>query len=781
MHFFGFKKKRLQRGAALSPTPALRGWLPRLFWDRQIFVPIILVVITVCSLVVSTEGWKTAFPFRVGDRVDNDVTARVRFQRLNRAATEKARAEAAESVPHLFIHDPRKLELLATKLRSSLQEISNAKKLDDVSPATRVAFGLSGSTTKQLPMSSGGATTEDLNREFAVLKAAVSQEDGSAGKRIDELVDEFKLFIVPLFQVGRGEPAMFEKLSLGSGSLITVRVLDDSAKKHVDRTDILLDDVKLEMSLKDTGLLGKDWNKQPELVVFRRRLENWLLATTPMTLRFDLPATQETRRVARENVADVFESFERGQLLVKTGLVIDDESLAILRAEHESLEKAVPMVQRLGRLVTVFVMFVVLAVLVGYYLVNNEPELVRNSGSLAVYLGTFVLAVVLSRLFATGSWRAEIIPITATVMVFAIAYNQRLATVTALALSLIVALSTSAQLTHFVVLMSVAATAIIPLSHVPSRLVLIKVGFVSALVYLAISWGTGIVQNQTAGGAWADTNLLLTSLKGAGCCLVAGYLVAGSLPFIESMFGIVTDISLLEMSDVSHPLLQELVHRAPGTYNHSITLAFIAETAADAIGANGLLVRVGAYFHDIGKMLKPEYFIENVTAGSDSRHDHLAPAMSTLVIIGHVKDGADLAVQHNLPQRIIDFIEQHHGTTLVEYFFHEASKQAQEQPDHKTDAEEASFRYPGPKPQSKEAGVLMLADAVESASRTLTEPTPKRIETLVKKLTMKRLLDGQFDESSLTLNEIHIIEESLKKSLIGIYHGRIKYPEQRGD
>ena len=308
---------------------------------------------------------------------------------------------------------------------------------------------------------------------------------------------------------------------------------------------------------------------------------------------------------------------------------------------------------------------------------------------------------------------------------------------------------------------------------------LIKVGFWSAAVYFAISWGTGITQSQTTGGAWSDTNLLLFSLKGAGCCIVTGYLVAGSLPFIESAFGVVTDISLLELSDVSHPLLQELVRRAPGTYNHSMTVASIGETAADAIGANGLLVRVASYFHDIGKMLKPAYFIENMSSGGESRHEHLAPAMSTLIIIGHVKDGVDLAGQHNLPQRLIDFIEQHHGTTLVEYFYHEAEKQVQQRPDHKTDAEESSFRYPGPKPQSREAGVMMLADAVESASRTLNDPAPKRLASLVDEISMKRLLDGQFDESTLTLTEIRVVEESLKKSLIGIYHGRIKYPQQR--
>jgi putative nucleotidyltransferase with HDIG domain len=233
----------------------------------------------------------------------------------------------------------------------------------------------------------------------------------------------------------------------------------------------------------------------------------------------------------------------------------------------------------------------------------------------------------------------------------------------------------------------------------------------------------------------------------------------------------------LELGDVAHPLLQELVRRAPGTYNHSINVASIAQAAAEAIGANGLLVRVGAYFHDIGKMLKPGYFVEN-QGGQENCHESLLPAMSTLVIIAHVKDGADLARQHNLPKVIIDFIQQHHGTTLVEYFYRRAAEQRESDPEAAT-VDEGSFRYPGPKPQTREAAVLMLADTVEGATRSLVDPAPARIESLVEDLAMKRLLDGQFDECGLTLRELRTVQDSLIKSLTAVYHGRIKYPGQQ--
>jgi putative nucleotidyltransferase with HDIG domain len=341
--------------------------------------------------------------------------------------------------------------------------------------------------------------------------------------------------------------------------------------------------------------------------------------------------------------------------------------------------------------------------------------------------------------------------------------------------------------------MSSVAAAILLLRRIRSRTKLIYVGAVTGLVVMLTTLGVGTLAGQAFGAttqamSWTSQHLapyhdsfFVALVLGAGwlgfCSLMAGVLMTGLLPFVERVFDVQTDISLLELGDVQHPLLQELVRRAPGTYNHSINVASIAETAADAIGANGLLVRVGAYFHDIGKMLKPSYFVEN--QGPDgNRHESLQPAMSTLVIIAHVKDGADLARQHRLPQTIIDFIEQHHGTTLVEYFYRREAQRLKDDPDA-GELDETTFRYPGPKPQTKEAGVLMLADVVESASRALIDPTPARIESLVHDLAMKRLLDGQFDECGLTLAELHTIEDSLVKSLTAVYHGRVKYPEHQ--
>ncbi len=356
-------------------------------------------------------------------------------------------------------------------------------------------------------------------------------------------------------------------------------------------------------------------------------------------------------------------------------------------------------------------------------------------------LGMFVLSVGLAAMAKGDAWRAESIPIMLFGMTLAIVYHQELALLLTAALALVVVvLELDGAMSSYITLMSAAATAILLLGRIRSRSKLIYVGLVAAVVAMLTEVGDSILDGQPLQQA------LFVDVPPVGrWAVVAGFLMTGLLPFVEKMFGVLTDISLLEVGDISHPLLQELVRRAPGTYNHSINVASIGEAAADAIGAGGLLVRVGAYFHDIGKMLKPQYFTENQPQGA-SLHETLLPAMSRLIIVAHVKDGADLARQHHMPQPIIDFIEQHHGTTLVEYFYRRAAQQSET-----GTVEEHSYRYPGPKPLTKEAGVLMLADAAESASRSLVEPTPSRLEGLVQEIAMNRLLDGQFDECGLTL------------------------------
>ncbi|KXK04658.1 MAG: HD superfamily membrane-associated hydrolase [Chlorobi bacterium OLB4] len=249
----------------------------------------------------------------------------------------------------------------------------------------------------------------------------------------------------------------------------------------------------------------------------------------------------------------------------------------------------------------------------------------------------------------------------------------------------------------------------------------------------------------------------------------------GLLIFYERVFKITTDITLLELSDRNHPLLKELFMKAPGTYNHSMMMGNLAEKAAESIGANSILARVGCYFHDIGKMMKPEYFIEN-QFDRFNRHELLKPSVSAKIIIAHVKEGVELAKKYKLPQSIINFIPQHHGTTLVSFFYDKALNQTDL---FKESVEDETYRYPGPKPQTKEAGIIMLADTVEAVTRTLDDSSPNKIEKTIDEVIKARFMDGQLDECELTLKDLTKIKQSFLQVLMGSYHSRIKYPDQK--
>jgi putative nucleotidyltransferase with HDIG domain len=253
--------------------------------------------------------------------------------------------------------------------------------------------------------------------------------------------------------------------------------------------------------------------------------------------------------------------------------------------------------------------------------------------------------------------------------------------------------------------------------------------------------------------------------------LLTGILALGLTPVIETSFRYSSDIRLLELLNLDQPVLKELMLLAPGTYHHSLVVGQMVEAAAEAIGANPLLAKAAAYYHDIGKVKKPAYFVEN-QLGGENKHEKLAPSMSSLILISHVKDGVELARKNLLGDRIIDIIQQHHGTSFISYFFHKAKNQAANPQQVKIE----DYRYPGPRPQTKEAGLVLLADQVEAASKTLVEPNPARIQGLVQKIINNVFADGQLDECELTLKELHLIAKSFNKILSGIFHQRIHYP-----
>lgn len=307
----------------------------------------------------------------------------------------------------------------------------------------------------------------------------------------------------------------------------------------------------------------------------------------------------------------------------------------------------------------------------------------------------------------------------------------------------------------------VAATGV---RHCTHRSVIIKAGLLLGLVNSVMLFAIYLIKGTSA---IEPVFLVFTGFLNG---LVTAVLAIGIAPLLEIAFQYTTNIRLLELSRMDHPLLKELAVRAPGTYHHSIVIGTLAEAAAESINANPLLARVSAYYHDVGKMKMPDYFIENVT--DENKHDKLAPSMSALVLMNHVKEGVELARKYRVGEEIIDIIKQHHGTSLITYFY----QKAKDAGDGATPPE-PDFRYTGPKPQTREAGLVMLADAIEAASKTIPEPTPDKIQWLTQKIVNKIFTDGQLDECELTLKDLHAITKSFNRVFAGIYHQRIDYPE----
>jgi len=333
-------------------------------------------------------------------------------------------------------------------------------------------------------------------------------------------------------------------------------------------------------------------------------------------------------------------------------------------------------------------------------------------------------------------------------------------------------------------------TAVLVTDHIRKRVELLRAGLYVGGVTVVLGLVLGSLDIASCFGPGAMDHLQLLGSGAAiaiGSALFTALVISGLLPVFEGLFHLTTDISWLELSDLNHKLLRQMQLETPGTFHHCLVVASLAESAAEKIGANAPMCRVCSYFHDVGKLKKPGYFIENQQDGLENPHDSLTPTMSALIIIAHVKDGVDLAVKHKLNPKIIDVIQEHHGDSLVYYFYRRAQEQKKaelEKVDRKLEnmedlpiVQEKNFRYPGPRPRSRESAIIALADTIESASRTLRKPTPAKIKALVEELVLAKINDGQLDDCPLTLREIASVKESFTNTLRSMLHNRIVYPK----
>ncbi len=484
---------------------------------------------------------------------------------------------------------------------------------------------------------------------------------------------------------------------------------------------------------------------------------------------YDPVATEELRQQAAESVEPV--KILQGQVIVEEGELINQDIFRQLKLAG-LLDTGKSWKPFLGLMVLITI--ILAAIYFYFYQMKSLPE--KRQTYLLLYGIIFILSVFIMKIISmlqifNYSGIGFLFPAAMGGMLIKVLIDEKLAVL----MSIILAVCGSVlfnegvagtlNFSEGIYILFSALAGILFLSNQNQRSKILQAGSFAAMVNLLTILALMFLPNGQFSGLEYGYYFITALVSGIGSAV----LTIGLLPFFEASFGILSTMKLIELSNPNHPLLRKILMEAPGTYHHSVMVANLAESACEAIGANGLLARVGSYYHDIGKTRRPNFFIEN-QIHRDNPHDRLPPDKSAAIIIAHVTDGSAILKKYHMPKEIIEIAEQHHGTTLLKFFYHKAVQ-------NDSETMEADFRYPGPKAQSKESAVVGIADSVEAAVRSLSQPTPELIESLVRKIVVDRLEDGQLNECDITLKEIEIVTHTLCETLKGIFHSRIEYPE----
>ncbi|TFG93154.1 MAG: HDIG domain-containing protein [Candidatus Atribacteria bacterium] len=470
--------------------------------------------------------------------------------------------------------------------------------------------------------------------------------------------------------------------------------------------------------------------------------------------------TEKRRQEAISSVTDIVKTIQKGQIIIRKGEIVTSEDITILNVLGLKNPKI-----NFSNIIGI-IMITALCLLVFFFYLNYfYPNIYNNINKLILLSIISIFIVLLAKI--AGQASGYLIPMASASMLIAISFNPNIAILLTVLLSLLIGFIPGGALNYILVSVISGIIAICSIQKAIQRSSLTRAGLLIAGVNIIAISALGLINNE-------DYYLILQeNLWGVLNGFLAFILTIGILPFLESYFDITTSFKLMELSNPNQPLLKKMIVEAPGTYHHSIVVGNLSETAAEEIGGNALLARVGAIYHDIGKIKRPYFFTENQEAYRNI-HDDMEPSLSALVIASHVKEGIELAKKNKLPKDIIDIITQHHGTGLITYFFHRAVKENGSAVDA---VAEENYRYSGPKPQTKEAGIILLADSLEAATRSLTNPTATRIKTLVKEIIQKNLESGQLEECDLTLKDLDKIGDSFARILTGMFHTRVEYPD----
>ena len=758
----------------VSLKQRLSDWLanPVLVWGALAYALFILIVGT--TMLWSRSQTKVA----VGQIMRDTRSSRVEFNTEDVQQTQMQREAARLNVPRVFSADMPVLEEITADLLKLPKTLAGVSKLDEVSRDIRVRFGLD----EQLFVAIGQIANDET--KLAQWTTQV--------RALNEILKRRPLLNRLAWQSATQE-GLNTQIELRFASTIVEAPAALPPHQLISRDDAINIDKADQFTAEIARIIRIAGFTEPTNEIVRKRLVGVPKEYDPRpTFTYDGTSTTREMDHAAAQILPVRRSITIGQRIYSRGDVLEQAAFALAKRENEEYnDKGASFTRKSLRYISIYGTVAALGLLLGGYTTQYCPKIARKPARIlwmtGLVISAIVVACVLSVLDPRLVWLGSITPIVLIGVMISIAYDQRTGLALTGVAALIVTMSLQVHIGLLAIMLIGIASAIAQLGDLRERRTLIRMSIILAITLSIVTVLDQLINLPTIGAA---SDVVLSAVLGAGAqAFTSGLLVGGIalfiLPFIERAFDITTGMTLIELRDPKQPILRELQQRAPGTYNHSLNVASIAESAAEAIGADTLLTYVGCLYHDIGKMNKPMYFIEN-QSGGPNKHDKLTPAMSLLIIVGHVKDGVEMAREHGLPKSLRHFIEAHHGTTLVEYFYRRAREQASQSGESRSPEQimqeaadqlpdEVDYRYPGPRPQTKEVAIVMLADAVESATRTLTDPTPARIDALVRQLANKRLMDGQFDECDLTFRELSTICESISKTVASIYHGRIRY------
>jgi putative nucleotidyltransferase with HDIG domain len=729
-----------------------RSWLERIRtttyqkWTIGIVTALLLTLIISPSLQLPLREYKT------GDVATKEIRSPQDLLVEDERSTREKRIEAEKSILSVYDYAPAVFTDAENRIRSAFESLAGSFQ--------KTGKGVDRSALRKKEWESSLRISLS-QREWQILEK--KRFNPSVGEAVIKLIS-------PILQKG----VVNDKELLDPDAMkgITIRNIQ-TREERINLPPFTFSDLReARFRLRtQTDLLSPSlgWELQP---VILKIAENFLSSN----LTFNKDETEERKTKAKEKFAPVYFLVKRGEVILRPGDRVREDHLFKIKALKKAQERSHILSILIGLAVLTFL---VLASLYQFS-TKNIRKVTLSQKDLFLFSTTLIGVLAFLKLFQMitdvlggeifaipSSSYSYLFPFATGAMLIRIVINSEVAIVFAILSSFFGASIMGNQLFFFIFTFVGSLVGAHRVARCEQRSILVKAGLAVGGINLLM-----ILSYHLISGNPLTMTLLSDLTMGVLGGAMTPVFVLGIAPIVEGLFGYTTDIKLLELANMDNPILKDLILQAPGTYHHSIIVGSLAEAGAKSIATNPLLARVSSYYHDIGKLKKPLYFIEN-SGGSENKHDNLSPHMSSLILISHVKDGLELARESGLGQRVAHIIQQHHGTSLISYFYQKAKEK--ENPEVESLNEE-DFRYPGPKPQTKEAGIVMLADAVEAASRTLSEPTPSRISGLVQRITNTIFLDGQLEECELTLKDLQKIEESFSRTLTAIFHQRIDYP-----